>query len=54
MRGNSQAHHPLVRVTTASLKFVLLDRLLGKGRCVLSVCRLSFGSDIHWRMPRSP
>jgi hypothetical protein len=32
-------HHPLVSITSAALKFVLLDGLFGKGRCLL--CRLS-------------
>jgi hypothetical protein len=32
-------HHPLVRITSAALQFVLLDSLLGKGRGLL--CRLS-------------
>ena len=34
-----------------ALKFVLLDGLLGKGVAACSaICRLTFGSAIHWRM----
>jgi hypothetical protein len=34
-------HHPLVWITSAALKFILLHGLLGKGRSLL--CRLSLG-----------